>query len=381
MIVSCPRCGSPNAERNRFCVNCGGMLDEIGDLKNRIEFLEKELIAKLDSITRSVNEWGLKIKEIEDHARNLANSDSKAKAARFEAIPLRAAPTEKKEHAYLYAGIAIVSALLLGFMGYYFGFLQTFVYGVMVPNAFSKFNLYSLAVIAGVAAFFSPCSFPVLPSYMSYLLASEDHQTRRLFRSAHLGVVAGLGVTLVNMFVGSVIAYAGAAAPFQPDPRKDEIWILGVRIAAGIAITLLGAVTLSGQSFHFPSVGLGSRISKASHSSGMAKKVFLYGAGYNAAGFGCTGPILLSLMLYAFLAGSFTIALGAFIVFSVTMAILMILVTMFAGLAKDKLLRRLGTATPKIKKLSGIVLILVGFLTVSLTGNELFVRLLFPFLP
>jgi len=29
------------------------------------------------------------------------------------------------------------------------------------------FNLYALAVVAGVASFFSPCAFPLLPGYLS----------------------------------------------------------------------------------------------------------------------------------------------------------------------------------------------------------------------
>lgn len=53
-------------------------------------------------------------------------------------------------------------------------------------------------------------------------------------------------------------------------------------------------------------------------------------APYNAAGLGCTGPILLALVLYALASGQ---ALLAFAVFSLTMAALMFSVTLLSGLA------------------------------------------------
>jgi len=113
--------------------------------------------------------------------------------------------------------------------------------------------------------------------------------------------------------------------------------------------------------------------------------MFLYGLFYNAAGIGCTGPILLSVMLFALTAGSAAAAFGAFLAFSLTMGTLMTGVTIIAGLSQVLLVRRLRLATPFLHRLGGVVMILVGSYTaISLAtgpGRELFVRLLLPFLP
>lgn len=73
--------------------------------------------------------------------------------------------------------------------------------------------------------------------------------------------------------------------------------------------------------------------------------MFLYGVFYNAAGIGCTGPVLLSLVLFALTVGSAARALGAFAVFSLVMGTLMVGVTVLAGFSQALLAQRLRVAT------------------------------------
>ena len=51
---------------------------------------------------------------------------------------------------------AVIAAGYLGFRAF-----------ANVPDQ-GEFDLYLLAIIAGVASFFSPCAFPLLPSYLSF---------------------------------------------------------------------------------------------------------------------------------------------------------------------------------------------------------------------
>jgi cytochrome c-type biogenesis protein len=278
--------------------------------------------------------------------------------------------------------LAIVGALVLGWLGYTLGFWR-FVTSIAMPGRFGQFNLLILSAAAGVAAFFSPCVFPLLPAYVTYDLGLQHRRGSRPARAIALGGAAALGVIGVNLVIGAIIAVLGQATPFQPDPRKDPAAVLLIRTLAGVAIAGLGMVTLTGRSLAGGLLGKIMPAAPAVARRGL-RSMFLYGFFYNAAGIGCTGPILLSVILFALTAGSAAAALGAFLVFSLTMGALMVGVTIFAGLSQALLVRRLRVATPFLHRLGGAVMIVVGSYTaVSLAtgpGRQIFVRIFLPFL-
>ncbi len=272
----------------------------------------------------------------------------------------------------VYFLLALIALILVGYIGYSFGFLG-FIYNVMMPNLFSNYNLVVLSVIFGIAAFFSPCAFTVLPAYVSHFLAGEENQTNKALR---LGVIAALGIITVNLVIGIIIGLLGAATPFAKDPRQDIPIILGIRALAGAIIAILGFLTLIGRpvNLHF----VHDFLSKQS----FAKSIYFYGVMYNAAAIGCTGPILLGLMLYAYASGSFAFAFTSFLIFSLTMGTLMFLLTLLSALLKQKLVDKLAKITPAIKTVASLVMMAAGLAIFLLTleGNNLFVQLFFPYL-
>lgn len=282
--------------------------------------------------------------------------------------------TENKK-LILYTLLILGVLLSLGFLGYYFGFLGA-IYKVIMPQAFSRFNIVILSVIFGIAAFFSPCAFTVLPAYVSNYLTKEEVKKPPFSKLLKLGSLAALGIILVNMIIGIAIAILGSATPFSKDPRTDIPLILGIRVAAGFFIAILGVMTLMHKSFNIGFIQ--NLVSKKN----LSKSVFFYGIIYNAAALGCTGPIMLGLILYAYASGSFIVAFTSFVVFSLTMGLLMILVTVLTGLFKSIIIKKMVVATPFITKIAGIIMILVGLAIALLTleGNKWFVRIFFPFL-
>jgi cytochrome c biogenesis protein CcdA len=140
--------------------------------------------------------------------------------------------TENKK-VFLYALLILIVIIFIGFLGYYFGFLGT-IYKVMVPQTFSKFNIITLSIIFGIAAFFSPCAFTVLPAYVSSYLTKQEKQKSNLPKLLKLGLFAALGIIVVNMVIGTAIAILGSATPFSKDPRTDIPLILGIRVVAGL---------------------------------------------------------------------------------------------------------------------------------------------------
>lgn len=285
--------------------------------------------------------------------------------------------------ALVYAVLLLGAAALLAFVGYLTGFLG-FIYGVMLPGRFEALGAYALALVVGVAAFFSPCAFPLLPAYVSHALSLRDGAGAG--RSLRLGLSAAAGLVLVVLVVGAVIVALGAAAPFQPDPRQDPAWLLGIRVAAGLAIAVFGLLALTGRSHvltRFLPHGGGQRVRGPEEAGrGAARGMFLYGLAYSAAGIGCTGPLLLALMLYAFAFASPFVALAAFALFAATMGALMVAVTVLTGFARRGAVDRLRAAGPSLQRVAGGVALVVGAWTVfSVTvGLGLFVRLFFRFL-
>lgn len=272
--------------------------------------------------------------------------------------------------------VALVILSVVGFLGYYFGFLS-FIYKVMMPEAFGNFSLVVLSIIFGAAAFFSPCTFTVLPAYVSHYLTSGAQEPRHsAWRGLYFGLVAALGVIVVDVVVGLVIATLGAAAPFTKDPRQDIPLILGVRVVAGLLIVFMGILAIKGKTFHVPAVE--RLLGKLS----FKKSVFFYGVLYNGAALGCTGPILLGLMLYALSTGSFISAFLAFLTFALTMGVLMVVLTTLIGAFTAAFAKKLMPLTHVIKKVAGVVMIVAGLSIAALTleGNRLFVKLFFPFL-
>lgn len=284
----------------------------------------------------------------------------------------------------LYFSLVLIILTLVGLAGYYFGFLG-FIYNVMMPGALGNFPLLVLSVIFGAAAFFSPCSFSVLPAYVSHFIAGGEApavpevagRARDIVRGLRFGLVAAAGVLTINLIVGVVIALLGAAAPFAKDPRQDIPLILAVRAVAGLVIAYLGVMTFLDKPLAVPAFAqrLIGRVD-------FRKSIFLYGLLYNGAAIGCTGPILLGLTLYAFTTGSFAGALTAFVVFALTMGVLMILLTTLTAVFKGSAARRLVPFAPVIKKTAGAVMFLTGLAITLLTlqGNVLFVKIFFPFL-
>lgn len=273
--------------------------------------------------------------------------------------------------------IALLAVTVIGFLGYAVGFLG-FVYRVMMPETFTSFPLVILSVIFGVAAFFSPCSFSVLPAYVSHYLAGDPSGSVRTVRhGVRFGLTAAAGVITVNVIIGLVIALLGSAAPFAKDPRQDTALILGIRTAAGFLIAAMGLFALLDRPLPLPS------LQRWIGGVNFRQSVFLYGLLYNGAAIGCTGPILLGLMLYALVSGSVAHALTAFVIFALTMGTLMVLLTAVIAGFGGAMAQRLLPATPVIKRVAGGVMVVVGLAIALLTleGNRLFVRLFFPFLP
>ncbi len=280
---------------------------------------------------------------------------------------------QTKSHVPRY-GLVILAVAVITLLGYFefVAFLKD-----IVP-AFSSYSLYLLAVAAGIATFFSPCSFPLLPGYLSIYYNTQQQYAGK--RAVYRGMLAAAGVVTFTVLVGIVIALMGqgVASSFSISSPNPSLLTRIFRIALGVVLVSLGAIQLSNATFHSRALNaLTGRLHPVAGSGN--RGLYLYGFSYNAAGIGCAGPIMAGLVVFALGAGGFVGAFSAFLVYSLTMASLMLGISLLIAKSRTELISNLKHSTPKVKKASALILVAVGAFLIYATINlQFFIQTFFP---
>jgi cytochrome c-type biogenesis protein len=239
--------------------------------------------------------------------------------------------------------------------------------------AIQEASYVSLAILAGFAFFFSPCAFPMLPGYLAYYLkkGSEEGTKIPLRRAALAGTISAIGIILVSLILGVVVIFAGTSI-------LEGVAMLG--LVVGIILIVLGGLLLTPfqywkivrpfQSLWAKLRAMGKKKPKegeAEATAGAATQggggfyggLFLYGLGYGAAAAGCTAPIFIAVLISALSAG-LAFGLAVLILYNAVAAVLMISITIAIAHFGAGAAQKLSQYTEVIKKISGVVLIVVG---------------------
>lgn len=214
--------------------------------------------------------------------------------------------------------------------------------GTASPVGIPRGGLAGLALVAGAAAVFSPCSVGLLPAYFGMLLRG---------RGAARPVVGGLMAT-----AGVVLAYGAIALLLLPFGNNLLPLVPRLGIAMGILFILLGATMLAGFDW-------GRLTRRLPHHrlapDGSRRGYGLFGIGYALASFGCTGPIFLPLLFSAFAQGA-AVGLGIFLLYAAGIAVLLVLIAVLASLGAEGPLRRLLAHSPWIARVVAVLWIFAG---------------------
>ena len=282
-----------------------------------------------------------------------------------------------KESGKLILLFLIILALIAGGYGLFIWFVINIIKGGVA------FGLLFVAVVAGVASFFNPCSFPILPAYLAQYYTTEGLEDGASNKKKILlsGLIAALGVTTFNLLLGSLIGLLGVGFGKSlglagGEPSSFVRWLRGI---LGGLLLILGLSHATGRGINFDFLQRFFQKPRTNKPQTPFGKIFSYGFGYTLLGIGCGGPILAGLSIYALSLGGFSQALLAFLVYSLVMALLMILVSILIAFSKETLLKDLGKSVVAIKKFSGYLLLLVGlFLIASSIFVTTFTQILFP---
>lgn len=138
---------------------------------------------------------------------------------------------------YALLALATATVALIGYLGYVF-------YPRFDLPAGTGVTLLVLAAGAGIASFFSPCSFPLLVSMLARPIASEAeaHAGRPFRKAATFAAALSAGAAAFLVLVGLAIA-AGASTYFD-DVTFTSTAGITIRIVVGLLLIALGLIQL-----------------------------------------------------------------------------------------------------------------------------------------
>jgi cytochrome c-type biogenesis protein len=227
--------------------------------------------------------------------------------------------------------------------------------------------LLGLSFSAGVATFFAPCAFPLLPGYLSYFVSDTVSQSdggratvetsastagagglvarvrRPLARAALLSALAGLGMTLVYVGLAGTAAFLGAQA--LADIAVLEVVVGGVFLVAGGAMA-------AGWKPPRVTVRLPARERSLAG-------FFIFGVLYAAAAASCTAPLFIAVVLQGVSAGPL-LGVGAAVAYALGMGTILAAVTGATALGGASITATLSAYTGRIYRVAGGLLAASG---------------------
>jgi cytochrome c-type biogenesis protein len=200
----------------------------------------------------------------------------------------------------------------------------------------------SFALTAGVATFFSPCAYPLLPGYVGFYVNSTDTERASVTGAGIRGVAAALGVLATFALLGGATAWVGHEA--LSDITIFETLVGGLLVVFGLLVAFDRAPSLS--------VSLPKRRSSV---LGFG----LFGAGYALAGAGCVAPIFLAVVarVSTLSTEAAMLVLGAY---AGVVAVLMAATTVATGVGIISNANRVITHAGWLRRLAGVVMIVAG---------------------
>ena len=234
-------------------------------------------------------------------------------------------------------------------------------------------SLTTLGLLAafggGVLSFLSPCVFPLVPGYLSYLagisLEEAQSQSTTRWRVTQHAFCFVLGFALLFTLLGAAAAVVGLALhPYQQVLARVAGLLL---ILFGIALTGLVPIPWLSRD-HRVQVKPGRSAWWRSALIGMA-----FGAGWSA----CTGPILGSILVLTAANAQLLQGVSFLIAYALGLSVPFLLV----GILVDRvsvLMRRIRRYTGPLSFIGGVILILMGML-IFLGRLDQLANLLFPF--
>lgn len=271
-----------------------------------------------------------------------------------------AATTSTSTSASIVLRIAVpVAGLIVLFAGG--AWVYTHVVGSLLYRAQSAAILptnliLALAVLAGAASFFSPCSLVITPAFLTYFVEKDVREgiapTARRLLSAALWIA--LGIVGVSAVAGLLVGTVGAIV------YNFLIYLIPL---VGAAFVVLGVMMLLGRgaglawaSRYLPGHRVYHRMLDESTGNSPGELI-AFGAAYGAASHSCTLPVVIGMLLLPIAAGNYWLAGLALLIYGIALAGLMLLMLMLGQPAVTAMRRSIG---PYLQYVIGVLFLGTG---------------------
>ncbi|QFU84989.1 cytochrome c biogenesis CcdA family protein [Natronorubrum aibiense] len=200
----------------------------------------------------------------------------------------------------------------------------------------------AFALGAGVATFFSPCAYPLLPGYVGFYVSQTEGEEASLTGALSRGLIAGTGA-LVTLGVLLVVAYQIGHSTLSNITLFEPI-VGALLVVFGLLIVFDRAPSLS--------ITLPKR-----RSSVLGFGIF--GAGYALAAAGCVAPLFVAVIAQALSMPPLSAALviGTYVG---SIVLLMVSLTVATGMGLVASAGRLAAHSGTLKRVAGAIMIVAG---------------------
>jgi len=212
----------------------------------------------------------------------------------------------------------------------------------------------SIAFFAGIISFISPCVLPLIPGYVSFICGTTlnelDNKSKNFILKKSIFFSVGFSLVFISL---------GATATFIGSFLLQNSKILS--IGSGVIIIFFGMYLLELIKINFLNKSFGNFNIKYSNNLLFP---FIVGVGFGFGWTPCIGPILGSILAFASMEDSIYKGILLLSLYSLGLAVPFVLSSLlikkfliFSKNAKNYLI--------KVKKISGIILIITGILIVT----------------
>jgi cytochrome c-type biogenesis protein len=239
-------------------------------------------------------------------------------------------------------------------------------------------GIFFLGLMLGVLVYFSPCAFPILPSYIGYYisLGAREEELRESGKlqgkmPGHLsvGFLAGMGMITFFLVLGILVVGLSEILPIS-------LYLHNFALAIAILLFILGSFMLMGGTAHllgWVDKHIVQRFSTTEMDDQFTprRNMYLWGIGYAAGSIDCTAAAVIPFVGYLTVIGGTSIYTGlAGIMLSVLL--LMTVVTVLVGTGREVFRQVLMKASGMIKLVGSWMMMFAGImLTIYLTNSEL----------